>query len=120
MRTQAEADKAVLMVGFARMDVLALSIAVGVVFALLLFVLTATLLITGTAGDPYVGVNLKELAKYFPGYSVTWTGSLVGMGYAGGLGLLAGFCTAVLWNLMHYLYIGLVVIRSLWWRMMAD
>ncbi len=120
MRTQDNADKAVLMVGFARMDVLAMSIAVGVVAAFLLFMLTAVLLLKGDAGDPFIGVNLKELAKYFPGYSVSWSGSLVGMLYAGGIGLIIGFCTAVLWNLMHILYIGLVLIRGLWWRMLAD
>lgn len=120
MRTQVDADKAVLLVGFARLDVVALSVAFSFVFALFLFLATVSLVLVGEKGDPNIGYNLKVLSVYFPGYSISWVGGLIGGIYAGVLGFMVGLVTAILWNLSHYVYIALVVVRALWWRMMAD
>lgn len=69
------------------------------VFALtggaLLFVATAWLLIRG--GDP-VGPHLGLLGQYFPGYRVSWIGSLVGFFYGTLTGGLLGGSIAWLYN----------------------
>ncbi len=113
-------DKAVLMVAFARMDAVALSVAMGCVAALMLFSATAILLIKGAPPGMHVGPHLGLLAIYLPGYSVSWGGGIVGAIYAGIVGAVIGFLIAVLWNLTHYLYIAVVTIRAYWWQMMAD
>jgi hypothetical protein len=71
----------------------------GITFGLLcglgLFLLTVELLIRG--GDD-VGAHLNLLGVYFPGYRVTWFGSLIGFVYAfvGGYGL--GRSVATIYN----------------------
>jgi len=49
-----------------------------VVCGLGIFIATAWLLIKGGTN---VGQHLQLLGQYFPGYKVTWAGSLVGMFY---------------------------------------
>ena len=114
------ADKAVLMAGFARMDVVALAVAMGTVCGIGVVLLTVTLLLRGAAPDMHVGPHLGLLSIYLPGYSVSWGGSVIGAGYGWIIGAAIGFVLAVLWNLTHYLYIILVVARAHWWRLMAD
>lgn len=114
------ADKALLMAAFARMDVVALAVAMGTVCAIGLFLMTATLLIKGAPPGTQIGTHLGLLAIYLPGYSVSWGGSAIGAAYAWIIGAVIGFVWAVLWNLTHYLYIILVVVRAHWWRLMAD
>jgi len=114
------ADKALLMAAFARMDVVALAVAMGTVCAIGLFLLTVTLLIKGAPPGVHTGTHLGLLGIYLPGYSVGWGGSVIGAAYAWIIGALIGFVWAVLWNLTHYLYIILVVVRAHWWRLMAD
>src|ERR1700674_326083 len=114
------ADKAVLMAAFARMDVVALAAAVGTVCAMGLFLLTGTLLLKGTPPGMHTGIHLGLLGIYLPGYSVSWGGSVIGAVYAFIIGALIGFVWAVLWNLTHYLYIITVVVRANWWRLMGD
>lgn len=108
------------MAGFARMDVVALAVAMGTVSAIGLALLTITLLFRGAPANMHVGPHLGLLGFYLPGYSVSWTGSAIGAIYGGVIGAAIGFVWAVLWNLTHYLYIILVVVRSHWWRLMAD
>ena len=117
---QDKADQAVLMAGFARMDVVALAVAIGTFFALAIFLLTAMLLLKGAPPGQAVGPHLALLGVYFPGYTVSWGGSLIGALYGAAIGALLGFVWAVLWNLSHFLYIALVLIRAHWWRLMAD
>ena len=114
------ADKAVLMAAFARMDVVALAVAIGTVCATGLFLLTVTLLVKGAPPGTAIGPHLGLLGIYLPGYGVSWIGSIVGAVYAWLIGALIGFVWAVLWNLTHYLYIILVVVRAHWWRLMGD
>ena len=113
-------DKAVLMAAFARIDVVALAVAMGILCAAGLFLLTGILLIRGAPPDTHIGPHLGLLSIYLPGYSVSWSGSLVGAVYGGLIGGVIGFVWAVLWNLTHYLYIILVAARAHWWRLMAD
>ena len=49
-------------------------------------------------GGPNVGQNLGLLSNYFPGYTVSTVGALVGFAYAATLGLIVGWCTAWLYN----------------------
>ena len=120
VQKQDKADQAVLMAGFARMDVVALAVAMGALFALALFLLTAMLLVKGAPPGQPVGPHLALLGAYFPGYTVSWGGSVIVALYGAALGAILGFVWAVLWNLSHFLYIALVLIRAHWWRLMAD
>lgn len=120
MQKLMNADKAVLMAAFARMDVVALAVAMGTVCAIGLWLLTVTLLVKGAPPDMHIGTHLGLLGIYLPGYSVSWGGSAIGAVYAWFIGAMIGLVWAVVWNLTHYLYIILVVVRAHWWRLMAD
>ena len=45
-----------------------------------------------------VGLHLGLLANYFPGYRVSWTGSLIGLVYGALLGGVIGWCLAWIYN----------------------
>jgi hypothetical protein len=47
-----------------------------------------------------VGQNLGLLRAYYPGYSVTWAGSLVGFVYGALTGAVLGWCVAWLYNVL--------------------
>ena len=113
-------DKAVLMASFAKIDVVAMALALGVVWGMMLFLATALLLMQGAPEGQMVGPHLSLLGVYLPGYEVSWIGSLVGAFYFFIIGAIAGLLIAGLWNLTHYLYIVLTVARAVWWKMMAD
>jgi len=120
MTSKSETDKAILMAAFARMDPVALAVALGSIWALMLFLATATLLLKGAPEGFQVGTHLGLIGIYLPGYDVTWSGGLLGAVYLWVIGAIAGFILAVLWNLTHYLYVIMIVVRSAWWEMMAD
>jgi hypothetical protein len=82
--TGTQTSDVVLVRTFARLHSIALGIACGILMGSGILAATVILLLKG---GNQVGRNLALLAQYFPGYSVTWTGSLVGAAY----GLLAGF-----------------------------
>lgn len=111
MNKYQKSDQAVILAAFARVDVLAFMIALGAGFALMAFAATAALLL-----QSYTSPILPQL----PGYEISWRGSLVGAFYFGLLGMLIGFIFSVFWNLIHILYITLVVVRANWWHLMAD
>ena len=60
-----------------------------------LFVITVWLLIKG---GPQVGAHLQLLGQYFVGYSVTWTGSLVGLLYGALTGGIVGWAIGAIYN----------------------
>lgn len=70
-----------------------------VVFALFgglgLFLMTVWLLIRN---GPNVGAHLRLLGNYFPGYSVTWLGSVIGLFYGVVIGGLIGWAIGTLYN----------------------
>jgi len=49
-------------------------------------------------GGPNVGRHLGLLRSYFPGFEVTWAGSLVGLAYGALLGGAIGWCVAWVYN----------------------
>ncbi|MFQ5698077.1 MAG: hypothetical protein ACE5IL_07305 [Myxococcota bacterium] len=60
-----------------------------------LFVATIWLLLRGGAD---VGVHLGLLSNYFPGYSVTWPGAVVGFLWAAFWGAVLGWIIAWIYN----------------------
>jgi len=105
-------DHQILSAVFAKMDVLALTIAAGVLGSLGLFLATALLLLQSVPENYPVGPHLSALAEYLPGYSVTWMGTVVGAFYGFLVGAFAGFASAVYWNLAHYVALGVMLISS--------
>lgn len=105
-------DHEILSAVFAKMDVPALSIAVGILGALLLFLATAILLLQTVPENYPVGPHLSALADYLPGYSVSWGGTLVGAFWGFVSGAVAGFAAAVYWNIAHYVALGVMLISS--------
>lgn len=79
----------------ARMRAGVMAIVFGMVGGLGLFLATAWLLVRG--GED-VGRNLGLLSNYFPGYSVTWAGSLVGLAYGALVGAILGWSLAWIYN----------------------
>jgi len=49
-------------------------------------------------GGPRVGPHLSLLANYFPGYTVTWAGGLLGFVYGAIVGAAVGWTLASLYN----------------------
>jgi hypothetical protein len=87
---------------FAHLDARALGMAIGLVCGLFLFIATIILILRG---GEVIGHNLSLLSQYFPGYSVTWKGSLVGFLYAAAAGFILGYCFAQLRNRVAHIYL---------------
>jgi len=105
-------DHEILSAVFAKMDVPAMTIAVGVLGALALFLATAVLLLQPVPENYPVGTHLQDLANYLPGYAVSWQGGFVGALYGFFIGGLVGFAAAVYWNMTHYIALGVMLISS--------
>ncbi|MEZ5570068.1 MAG: hypothetical protein R3E54_17305 [Halioglobus sp.] len=105
-------DHEILSAVFAKMDVVGLSVAAGVLCAVGLSLATAVLLLQSVPENYPVGPHLSALADYLPGYSVSWPGVMVGAGYGFLGGAVAGFAGAVYWNLAHYVALGVMLISS--------
>ena len=73
------------------------AIVTGMVGGFALFAATLWLVIKGGAN---VGIHLGLLRSYYPGYSVTWTGSLVGFVYGALTGAILGWFVAWLYNVL--------------------
>jgi len=106
-----KSDQAVIIISFARVNVMAFVTAFGVSLALFSMIATVALVLQGFS---------TPILHQLPGYEVSWLGSLVGAFYFGILGMIIGFILSVVWNLTHILYMTLVVVRAAWWRLMAD
>ena len=68
-------------------------------------------------GGSRVGPNLVLMAQYFPGYSVTWFGSIIGAVYGLVVGFLLGFLLAALRNIVVASYFHAL---RLWSNLFAD
>jgi len=73
------------------------AIVTGMVSGFGLFTATLWLVIKG---GPNVGKNLSLLSNYYPGYTVTWTGSLAGFFYGAVTGAVLGWCVGWLYNVL--------------------
>lgn len=112
MKEPSPQNQAILSAVFAKMDVLALAIAVGVLFALGLFLATAILLLQDVPAGYPVGPHLNALQDYLPGYSVSWIGSIAAIPNGFVIGAITGFFVALLWNLSHYLVLATMLIKT--------
>jgi hypothetical protein len=72
-----------------------LTIVFATICGLGLFLLTAWLVLKD---GPDVGKHLSLLRNYFPGYSVTWTGSIVGFFYGAIVGGAIGWFIGTIYN----------------------
>ena len=81
----------------ARLRAAIVAVVSGMVVGFGLFAATAWLVIKG---GPTVGPTLGLLRAYYPGYSVTWAGSLIGFAYGALTGAILGWCVASLYNLL--------------------
>ena len=71
------------------------ALVLAVVGGLTIFFTSAWLLIKGGEN---VGQHLSLLGQYFPGYSVTWFGSFVGLIYGAIVGGIAGWLIGFIYN----------------------
>lgn len=88
-------ERAMIHDSIARMRAGVMAIVFGMACAGGFFIATAWLLIRG---GPTVGPTLGLLGNYFPGYSVTWTGSVVGLAYGAIVGSAVGYALARVYN----------------------
>jgi hypothetical protein len=93
----------------AKLDGLALGIALGTLFGLVIFLATNILIIKG--GDK-IGPNLILLNQYFVGYEITFTGSLIGLFYGFVSGFILGGLIAFLRNLIVRIYLHILKVKS--------
>ena len=94
-------DDKIIEVLFAKLDPVALGVAVAVVSGLGLVSATSILLFNG---GEHVGQNLALLANYLPGYGVTWSGVGIGALEAATMGFGLGYLVAWLRNQMFQWY----------------
>ena len=78
-----------------RLNTIATAVGLGMLFGVVLFVTTLFLALRDGA---YAGPHLGLLGQYFPGYSVTVFGSVVGFFYAFVVGATAGFLLSSIYN----------------------
>jgi len=90
---------------FAPLDKRAFGTAIGFVAAIGVFALTVAALARRTDSRP----ELELLAQYFSGYTVSWTGALIGSAWAFAVGFVAGWFVAFVRNLV--LAVSLFIIR---------
>lgn len=94
---------------FAKVDNLALGVAVGTVFGLIIFFVTNTLILKG--GDT-VGQTLIRLNQYFIGYTISFIGSFIGFLYGFLSGLIIGWMIAFIRNLIIKIYLFVVQFKE--------
>jgi hypothetical protein len=68
---------------------------VGIMAGFAVFLATISLVVRG---GPVVGPHLVLLAQFFPGYRVTYAGSLIGFGWGFAYGFAGGYLVSVLYN----------------------
>lgn len=79
----------------ARIQTGVLTIAFAALCGLSLFLMTAWLLLKD---GPNVGAHLRLLGNYFPGYSVSWPGSVIGFFYGALVGGVIGWAIGTIYN----------------------
>jgi protoporphyrinogen oxidase len=94
---------------FPKLDRVAFGVSMGAVAGILLFLASLILVLKG---GTVVGPNLQLLQHYFPGYSVTLSGSLLGLSYGFFAGFAGGWGFAFLRNITAFLYMALIRRRA--------
>lgn len=93
----------------AKLDGVALGIAMGVLFGFAILFATNFLLYKG---GEVVGPNLSLLSQFFPGYEVSFAGSLVGLFYGLIAGFTAGWLIAFVRNFVLAVYMHLLKLKG--------
>lgn len=94
-RPPTEREALAIRAAVARLRTGIVAVAMGTMGGLILFLATVWLLIRDGEN---VGATLGLLSNYYPGYSVTWPGAVVGFGYGALTGALAGGGLAWIYN----------------------
>jgi len=94
---------------FPKLDRVALGLSVGMAAGLLLFLATLWLVLKGGV---VVGPRLRLLNQYFPWYSVTASGSVLGFAYGFAAGFVGGWGFAFLRNVVIFLYMAVIHRRA--------
>lgn len=105
-------DDRLVKAAFARLDVVALGVALGALAGLSLWLATVYLLLKGAPPGGHIGPHLGLLANFLPFYSVSWSGGIVGAAEAFAIGLATGALLAMAWNLVHHIWLMLIVRRT--------
>jgi membrane protease YdiL (CAAX protease family) len=88
--------------GVLRLNTKLLSLVLGLLFGLLIFVATNWLVIKGghvtNGGEYVVGPHLELLNQFFVGYNVSFLGSIVGFFYGFAIGTLSGSLIGWVYN----------------------
>jgi len=100
-----ESADRVIAAAFAKIDPLAMGIALSVVSGLGVFMATAILLLRG---GPAVGPTLSLIGNYLLGFEVTWTGAVIGLLEGGMWGFALGAIAAGLRNSALKIYAKIV------------
>lgn len=79
----------------ARLNAKLLGVVLGLLLGTGLFLATNILVLKG---GPNIGMHLRLLAHFFPGYRVTLLGSLIGFVYAFGVGFIIGAVLGWVYN----------------------
>ena len=103
---------AIIMWALAKLDGAAFAVASAVVSGAVLLALTLLLVVKGAPPGVPVGPHLSQLSVFFPGYSVTPLGALVGGAYASAVGAAAGILLATFWNAAHALFLAVTRMRA--------
>src|SRR5437762_14014345 len=79
-----------------------LGLVLGILFGVITFVATNWLIIKGPqlngAGEIVMGPHLALLSQFFPGYRVSFSGSLIGFAYSFVVGLFTGWFISSVYN----------------------
>lgn len=110
--TRFPANSLYIMSLFARARVAPAGAAGGVCGCLILFLATAVLVIRGAPDGEEIGPNLRALATFLPGYSVTWPGAFIGGGYAAIIGAGCAMTVSLFWNLAHIVVMAAILFKN--------
>jgi len=113
-QTNETVNETVIVRTFAKLHAIALGTSCGVLLGS--GIMAATLILT-LKGGHHVGRNLILLRQYFPGYSVTPIGSIVGAAYGLAVGFFLGWLLAFLRNFVIAAYLHCI---KLWSNLSAD
>jgi hypothetical protein len=95
MQSRPEAVRPVsLTLAFAPVHKMALGVAVGTVFGLLIFAVTVFHIVLRPSAAPDIGL----LAQYFYGYDVSWPGAFIGLFWGFATGFVMGWFVAFVRN----------------------
>ena len=95
MTDQKHALEEVVLTRLLRLNAMVQGIVTGIVVGVGIFIATNWLVLKGGA---VVGPHLSLLGQFFPGYRVTFAGSLIGLAYGVGGGFVGGYLIASLYN----------------------